>query len=365
MVPALVAGCSVPLPPQHEFACARGGQCDAAVVAPRTDAVIADARLTVPAAGPGDADRAATQRLAAGARDAGPRADTGQPDAGIGSRLRAEPSTLDFGVVAVGRAPTRALVIRNGGGPVSIIALDGLAAGAAFRLDATPSLPARLEPGAQLNLNVSFEPRGAGVGRTTLTVRVDDGSSLAVPVTGVGQACNLACPVTNGVGMCVPTGCEVASCNDGWFDPDDRYDTGCECAELSPEPGAVCADAIWAGTFPDADPIRATMDGLLPFAGDWDLWRFFGQDNTQIVTEDYDVRVTLTSADLEIEMCVYQYQTNSHLALCHFDNEACGRAFRMDGQFGRNDSADYIIKVTRTSTGAPSCTPYTIEIQNG
>ena len=112
---------------------------------------------------------------------------------------------------------------------------------------------------------------------------------------------------------------------------------------------------------------RSTFTGILPTAEDEAIIRFFGYDATGFLSDAYDVRITLESTDPNIKLCVYRHDTGSHATECYFDNESCpsNRSYRKDGSFGRDDSADYVIKVYRENGTAPTCTPYTLFIRNG
>jgi hypothetical protein len=75
----------------------------------------------------------------------------------------------------------------------------------------------------------------------------------------------------------------------------------------------------------------------------------------------------LSSSDPGIGFCIYRNQAGSHQTDCFYNNEVCpgSRSYDRDGSGGSEDGADFIIKVTRTASTAPTCTPYTLFISNG
>ena len=115
------------------------------------------------------------------------------------------------------------------------------------------------------------------------------------------------------------------------------------------------------------DGDRGTFTGILPTVDDVDVIRFFGSDEFNFPSDDFDVRVTLESTDPSIQFCAYRHETSTHLNECFWENERCptNRSFRRDGDSGESDDADFTIKVFRTAGAAPSCTPYTLFIRNG
>ena len=111
----------------------------------------------------------------------------------------------------------------------------------------------------------------------------------------------------------------------------------------------------------------ANHTGIIHSTDDEDWVRFFGEDRSQVFSDDYDVRITLSSADPNISMCVSRYDTSTSVNECYTSsNMQCGiRSFRKDGSYGREDGAMYYIKIYRNPTNAATCTPYTVYMQNG
>ena len=92
---------------------------------------------------------------------------------------------------------------------------------------------------------------------------------------------------------------------------------------------------------------------------DWD----YGSGN---FGDDFDVRINLTASDPNIVMCVYRQRTSARQGLCSMGESTCDiRSYRRDGNLGTDDGADFDIKVYRRANSAPTCTTYSISMQNG
>ena len=85
--------------------------------------------------------------------------------------------------------------------------------------------------------------------------------------------------------------------------------------------------------------------------------RFFALDESQFLSDDFDVRVRLESGDPGIKFCTYRHPIDHHENACILDEQNCpgDRNFRKDGSLGPDDSADFTIKVFRDPSSAPSC----------
>jgi hypothetical protein len=122
------------------------------------------------------------------------------------------------------------------------------------------------------------------------------------------------------------------------------------------------------GTLNDENSSATAFTGIIPTKDDIDLVQFFGNDQTGFFTDSYDVKILLSSADPGIQMCVYHHLGSQPGAgECYFSDEVCptSRYYEMGGNFGGDDSAEYIIKVFRTEQSTPTCTPYTLFMSNG
>jgi hypothetical protein len=214
---------------------------------------------------------------------------------------------------------------------------------------------------------VEFRAQTAATFGGSVSIETDDPANPFSEVTlgAVGGSCSAGCPITNGTPSCQNGTCSVGSCNTGWHDTDSSASNGCECREVGTDPGGFCSTGVDKGTLAD-NGASANHTGIIHSTDDEDYLRFFGADNGQVFGDDYDVSITLTSADPTITMCVSRYDTASSVNECYPDsNKQCGiRTFRRDGSYGREDGAMYYIKVYRTGTTA-TCTPYTVYMRNG
>ncbi|NOZ94617.1 MAG: choice-of-anchor D domain-containing protein, partial [Acidobacteria bacterium] len=100
-------------------------------------------------------------------------------------RIAAEPGVALFGIVAPHEAARGTLRLVNRGG--AALVLSELSLDAPFSLGGGPRLPARLDPGAAVELGIELEPSGVGVKRAVLRVVSDDPETplLVVPMRAV------------------------------------------------------------------------------------------------------------------------------------------------------------------------------------
>jgi hypothetical protein len=159
----------------------------------------------------------------------------------------------------------------------------------------------------------------------------------------------------------------VGTCNAGWHDVDKLSSTGCECADPATDPGEFCMDSVYIGGLKDTSGDQANFTGIIPETTDVDLIRFYAIDGNNFFSDDFDVKISLSSNDPGIQMCVYRNKTGSHQVDCFFSEEVCpgNRYYQKGGSLGTSDDADFIVKVTRLVSSAPSCTPYTVFASNG
>jgi hypothetical protein len=185
-------------------------------------------------------------------------------------------------------------------------------------------------------------------------------------MSATGASCELGCPIANGTPSCTAGICAIGACNPGYSDSDGQAANGCECADVGQDPGSFCAEAIYVGDLDDEGDSR-NFTGIIPTATDEDIVRFHGTDSSQFLSDDYDVRVTLESADPGIQFCIYRFGTEAHQNECFFTGEVCpsNRSYRHDGDLGPDDGSDYTIKVYRTMSTEPSCIPYSLFMRNG
>lgn len=281
------------------------------------------------------------------------------------------PGALDFGAVPRGWTTVQSVEVTNAGYGELVITNVSMILGSSdlFTLREVPNLPITLRHDQRVGFEIEFRSEAEASFSGTLSIDTNDPDQpfVEVGMGATGASCAEGCPILNGTPSCTMGICEIGSCNPDFYDADQDASNGCECQEIDRDPGAFCAQSRYLGRLEDEDGDRTTFQGILPEDTDEDVIRFFGYDATGFFSDDYDVRVTLQSADPSIRFCVYRHDTDTHLTECFFENESCpsDRSYRKDGSFGRDDSADYIIKVFRENGAAPSCTPYTLFIRNG
>lgn len=289
-----------------------------------------------------------------------------KPQAGI------SPRALDFGAVPQGW--TRALpveIINDGFGVLEIRDLSFvLGSSDLFTLRSKPRLPAELEHGERVAFEVEFRSEAAASFSGSLAVETNDAERpfQEVSLAARGATCEEGCPIQNGVPDCSSGMCAVGACNNRWYDADLDPATGCECQDPDArgDPGEFCAQAIYLGSLNDGAGDRASFSGVIPVEGDIDMIRVHARDTSQLFSDAYDVQIELRSSDPDLEMCVYRHDTGDHKNECFLENEVCGsRNFRRDGGLGRDDAADYTVRIFRRPGAAPSCTSYTLFARNG
>ncbi len=286
--------------------------------------------------------------------------------------ISVEPGLLDYGTVPQGWTIPQALEIRNSGfGELRITGVSMiLGSSELFTITDVPSLPVVLRHDERIGIPIEFRAEAEAVFNGTLSIDSNDPDTpfVEIPLTASGASCETGCPIANGLPSCTSGNCEIASCNDQWYDADVDPANGCECREVDTNGDAsgFCQGSVFLGTLDD-DGDSATYTGILPEDGDEDVIRFFGKDKTDFLSEDFDVRISMQSTDPDISFCVYRHETGDHTSECFFENERCpaNRSYRRDGRLGPSDDADFIIKVFREPSAAPTCTSYTLFMRNG
>jgi hypothetical protein len=292
-------------------------------------------------------------------------------------RLQLTPTAIEFGnplpdggtsPVPQGWVLTRPLELKNVGfGPLTVknISMVGGSSNT-FSLRTLPTLPVTLERDARIAIDVEFRAESVASWNGSVSVESDDGvmAFREAPVHAtVGQCGPMTCPIANGTPACGTSGvCGIASCNAGFYDTDGQASTGCECQEppMSTDPGEFCMSNRYLGNIKDDGP-GTQYTGVIPSSGDIDLVSFHGEDVTQFLSDDFDVKIRLDSADPGIRMCVYRHG-GAHQSDCFFSEETCpsNRFYRDDGSIVSGDDADYVIKIFRDPQSAPTCSPYTL-----
>lgn len=295
------------------------------------------------------------------------------PIAGLMTKpvIAIDPPMIDFGAVPRGWTIVESIEVSNAGYGTLTITNLGLILGSSelFTMRTIPNLPITLRHDQRIGVEIEFRSEAEAAFNGTISIDSNDPDQpfVEIPLSANGASCETGCPIANGTPSCSGGLCEIGSCDQDWYDADLDPATGCECREVGNDPGEFCAEGHYLGTLDDGDGDRATFTGILPTEDDVDVIRFFGQDSTQIFSDDYDVRVTLESTDPGIKFCAYRHDTGDHLNECFWENERCptDRYFRRDGSLGPNDDADYSIKVFRDPAFPATCTTYTLFIRNG
>lgn len=287
-------------------------------------------------------------------------------------KVQVTPTAIDMGTVPVGWVVTRTVEVKNvGSGPLLLKALTVVGGSSTlFTLSRVPTLPYTLDRDARVTFDVEFRAETAATFNAAVAVETNDKASPFTEVTykATVGTCQMSCPIANGTPNCMMSGkCSVGTCNAGWHDVDKLSSSGCECADPAPDPGEFCMDSKRLRNLKDTSGDQDNFTGIVHDTSDVDLIRFWAEDGNNVFGDDFDVKISLSSNDPAIQMCVYRSRTTSVQNECFFSEEVCpsGRYYRKDGSLGTSDDAEFIIKVTRLVSSAPSCTPYTVFASNG
>ncbi|MEQ9498336.1 MAG: choice-of-anchor D domain-containing protein [Deltaproteobacteria bacterium] len=286
--------------------------------------------------------------------------------------IQVTPGTVDFGAVPRGWTTVQTVEIENVGYGDLVLSNVAMILGSSelFTMRTVPTLPITLRHDQRIAVEIEFRSEAEASFSGTLAIDSNDAENqfMEIQLAAQGASCDARCPIANGTPTCTRGLCEVASCDPNWYDSDVDPVNGCECREVSNngDPSAFCSEGRYLGTVDD-DGDRTSFTGLIHAEDDIDMIRFFGEDKTNFFSDDFDVRVTLDSADPNIKFCVYRHDTGNHLTECFLENESCpgNRSYRRDGDLGPDDSADFVVKIFREPGTAASCTPYTVFIRNG
>ncbi|MEW6435154.1 MAG: choice-of-anchor D domain-containing protein [Myxococcota bacterium] len=284
-------------------------------------------------------------------------------------RLLASPMTIDWGVVPMGWAVSKPVELRNVGfGSLTVKNITFVGGTSSlYTFKNLPPLPAVLPRESRLAFEVEFRAETAAAFMGSVSIETDDPVNpfQEVALSATGGTCAAGCPIAHGTPSCTSGACTIGACDTGWYDTDQSAATGCECQEIGTDPGEFCSSGLNKGTLSDTGA-STSHTGIIHSETDVDFIRFFGEDRSQFLSDDYDVRINLSSGDPNITMCVYRYDTASNVNECYLNNETCNiRSFRRDGSLGREDGAVYYIKIFRQPNTPATCTPYTVYMQNG
>jgi hypothetical protein len=185
-------------------------------------------------------------------------------------------------------------------------------------------------------------------------------------------------PQCNGLG-----GCRIGSCVDGWFDVNNQYGDGCECAAEETEfASGVCESAVMLGDFPDTNTSVMVTGNLLP-VDDADWYRFRAVDTADSTCDAFHARVRVVD-DLDGEFQVevirgdctqapfcpgatdVQWYTNYRSADSPPIGQCpCTGSPDSTTNLCQDETADFFVKVRRAPGRPLTCRSYTLEISNG
>lgn len=286
-------------------------------------------------------------------------------------KISTDVALVDWGTVPQGWVVPKAVEVRNVGyGTLTIKGVTFVGGQAAvFTLGNLPALPYTLQRDERVAFDVELRAQAAANFTAAISIESDDPQNQFHEVqlrANVGS-CASSCPIANGTPSCAASGvCSIGACNTGWYDTNMSAADGCECREIGTDPGGFCSTGVNKGTLRD-NGSNANHTGIIPTADDEDYIIFYAQDDSQVFSENFDVNINLTSSDPGITMCVSRYDTGTSVNECYPDsNKVCGiRSLRRNGSYGREDGAMFYIKVYRTASSPPTCTPYTVTMRNG
>lgn len=223
-----------------------------------------------------------------------------------------------------------------------------------------------------------------------------DISPLAPEVcNGIDDNCNmmadegdpgLLCAMDPSGGECMDGSC---GCPPGVFDIDRDPANGCECMAMPLlTEGTTCADAIDLGSLSDVGQTVTISGNVLP--DDREVWyRFRGVDSLDTTCDNYHVRAQITTnpssafgmtifrgdcatpdTDPATPVTDYVWATDLRLDIGGRLTGECpctalGGPTMANVSACQDDSADYLVRITRIPGTPVACAPYTLEITNG
>jgi hypothetical protein len=286
-------------------------------------------------------------------------------------RLEVTPTMIAWGNTPLGWQVPKQLELKNVGFGPLVISRITFVGGTSnlFTLKNVPALPMTLATGGRGSIEVEFRADAMTSFSGSLSIETNDPVQqiVEVPLSAAGVSCMAGCTVANAMPSCMNGQCGIASCNAGYFNTDGMVSNGCECQETGADPSSFCSMGVYKGVLRDTSGGTSQHQGMLPENGDVDWIRFYAEDASNIgFSDDFDVRINLTTTDPSIEMCVYRKGGTSHDSSCYMQGETCGiRSYRRDGSLGSEDGADFDIKIYRRANAAPTCTTYTVSMSNG
>lgn len=189
---------------------------------------------------------------------------------------------------------------------------------------------------------------------------------------------DLCLDVANGSGRCWGTmGCIVESCEAGFYDIDEQYDSGCECQIEASETGDDdCATAVDLGDVEDTNTVIDLVGNLIP-DGDVDWYRFRAVDSADTTCDNFHVRTLLTENPAEEYVvdvfrggCGGEQICDSGIDMQWYTNFSAGGAGECPcgptaGNHCDDDTSEFVISIRRKGGATLSCANYNVEVSNG
>ena len=189
---------------------------------------------------------------------------------------------------------------------------------------------------------------------------------------------DLCTDTIDGTGRCNGLlGCVIDTCNEGFYDVDGEYSTGCECMGDALETEAdTCAGARDLGDIPDTNQFIEIIGNIVPET-DEDWYRFRAVDSPDAVCDTFHVRAQfLVNPDDQYVVdvwrggCGMEQVCDGGKDLQWYTNfSAAGVGECPCGPTATNhcddDTAEYHVRVRRGGAAALTCATYTLEISNG
>lgn len=209
--------------------------------------------------------------------------------------------------------------------------------------------------------------------------------------TDEGEPSSMCPAVAHGLAGCVEGTCQLIDCDDGWSDADDDDLNGCECPqgdlEVEGSLGATCLEPKDIGVVSDAGGLIEVTDNIAP-ADDVDWYKFSALDGADPNDCDsFDLHVDFVHNPQEqfafdvyaggcapaqgicTESMSFSDSTN---LLTQIGDELVGECPCKPGEDtieGHQECTDqtetYMIRVYRRNGFGPSCSAYTLRVQNG
>jgi hypothetical protein len=284
----------------------------------------------------------------------------------------AEPARVAFGNLARGWVRSAPVRIRNVGVGTLTIRRISLAAGSShfFSLQAVPSGPVKLGAKEASTFSVLFEAGSIGTYDAAILVETDSPTlaTLTVNAQATVGDCSSVCGFAHGIPACDTGICRLSACQANFYNVDGAAANGCECAEPGRDTGDFCSNSTELPTLSDSRKGEASAGGIIPTTTDADFFRFYATDDWNVFGDDFQVKVSVDSAEPGIQFCVYRHHADGPTDECLLDDERCltaDRVYIAQGSQGSADESEFFVKVFRAPGSSPSCGGYTLHVSNG